>query len=99
MDTRIFANTIGLVAVALTLAAFGRPALADDIVVAAAGPMTAGQATFGRQMRDGAQQAVADINAAGGVLGRKLRLEIGDDAAIPSRRGRSPKSSPGWASR
>ena len=45
--------------------------------------MTGGQATFGRQMRDGAEQAVADINAAGGVLGRKLRLEIGDDACDP----------------
>jgi branched-chain amino acid transport system substrate-binding protein len=40
--------------------------MADDIVVAAAGPMTGGQATFGRQMRDGAEQAIADINAAGG---------------------------------
>src|SRR5581483_3286330 len=30
-------------------------------------------------MADGAKQAVADINAAGGVLGQKLVLEIGDD--------------------
>jgi branched-chain amino acid transport system substrate-binding protein len=68
---------------ALALTALGGHALADDIVVAAAGPMTAGQATFGRQMRDGAEQAIADINAAGGVLGKKLRLEVGDDACDP----------------
>jgi branched-chain amino acid transport system substrate-binding protein len=34
-------------------------------------------------MKRGAEMAVADINAAGGVLGRKLRLEIGDDACDP----------------
>src|SRR5271169_5608371 len=65
------------------LAAAGLPALAQDISVAAAGPMTGGQATFGRQMRNGADQAIADINAAGGVLGHQLKLEIGDDACDP----------------
>ena len=73
--------TLGAIALLSALAA--GPALADDIVVATAGPMTGGQATFGRQMRDGAVQAIADINAAGGVLGKKLRLEIGDDACDP----------------
>jgi len=34
-------------------------------------------------MSDGAKQAVADINATGGVLGKKLHLEIGDDACDP----------------
>ena len=29
------------------------------------------------------RQAVADINAAGGVLGKKLKLEVGDDACDP----------------
>ena len=45
--------------------------------------MSGGEASFGRQMKNGAEQAVADINAAGGVLGRKLKLEIGDDACDP----------------
>jgi branched-chain amino acid transport system substrate-binding protein len=62
---------------------FAGQAAAQDITIAAAGPMTGGQATFGRQMRNGAEQAVADINAAGGVLGRKLKLTIGDDACDP----------------
>src|ERR1700728_1157330 len=59
------------------------PAVAQDISIGVAGPMTGGQATFGRQMMNGAEQALADINAAGGVLGRKLKLEIGDDACDP----------------
>jgi branched-chain amino acid transport system substrate-binding protein len=56
---------------------------AQDITIGVVGPMTGGEATFGRQLRNGAEQAVADINAAGGVLGKKLRLEVGDDACDP----------------
>jgi branched-chain amino acid transport system substrate-binding protein len=58
-------------------------AVAQDISVAVAGPMTGAEAVFGRQMKDGAELAVADINAAGGVLGKKLKLEIGDDQCDP----------------
>ncbi len=58
-------------------------ASAQDITVGVAGPMTGGEASFGRQMRNGAEVAVADINAAGGVLGKKLKLEVGDDACDP----------------
>ncbi len=53
------------------------------IVIATAGPMTGQYATFGEQMRLGAEQAVKDINAAGGVLGKQLKLEIGDDQCDP----------------
>jgi len=58
-------------------------ASAQDIPIAVAGPMTGGEAAFGQQMKNGAEQAVADINAAGGVLGRKLVLQVGDDACDP----------------
>jgi branched-chain amino acid transport system substrate-binding protein len=54
-----------------------------DITIATAGPMTGQYASFGAQMKAGAEQAVADINAAGGVNGEKLVLEIGDDACDP----------------
>jgi len=64
------------------LAATG-PAQAQDISIAVAGPMTGGESAFGRQMKNGAEMAVADLNAAGGVLGKKLKLEIGDDACDP----------------
>jgi len=55
-------------------------AAADAIVIGTAGPVTGQYAIFGEQMVRGAEMAVADINAAGGVLGRQLVLEIGDDA-------------------
>lgn len=54
-----------------------------EIVIASAGPMTGQYAAFGEQLRKGAEKAVADINAKGGVMGRQLRLEIGDDACDP----------------
>lgn len=54
-----------------------------EITIATAGPMTGQYASFGEQMKAGAEMAVADINAAGGVLGEQLVLEIGDDACDP----------------
>src|SRR5438552_5798283 len=63
--------------------ALSTAALAQDIPIAVAGPMTGGESAFGRQMKNGAEQAVADINAAGGVLGKKLALQVGDDACDP----------------
>ena len=58
-------------------------AASADITIATAGPMTGQYAAFGAQMKAGAEQAVADINAAGGVLGQQLVLEVGDDACDP----------------
>src|ERR1700748_1161579 len=58
-------------------------AFADDITVALAGPLTGGESAFGRQMKNGAEMAVADLNAAGGVLGKKLVLDVEDDACDP----------------
>lgn len=63
---------------ALTASAF-----AQDITVAVAGPMTGSESAFGRQLKNGAAQAVDDINAAGGLLGKKLVLESDDDACDP----------------
>ena len=63
-----------------------------DIVIATAGPMTGQYAVFGEQMKRGAEMAVKDINAKGGVNGEQLVLEVGDDACDPSRRSRSPTS-------
>ena len=47
------------------------------------GPITGGSAAFGAQLKNGAEQAIADINEAGGILGQKLTSEIGDDRADP----------------
>ena len=61
----------------------GAGAASADISIATAGPMTGQYATFGEQMKRGAEMAVKDINAAGGVLGQKLKLQVGDDACDP----------------
>src|SRR6202522_2433970 len=63
--------------------ALSTTALAQDTTIAVAGPMTGGESAFGRQLKNGAEQAVADINEAGGLLGKKLALEVGDDACDP----------------
>jgi len=74
--------------IVLTLAAAGAAlglgsAARADIAVALIGPITGQYASFGEQMKRGAEMAVADINARGGVLGQKLKLEIGDDRCDP----------------
>jgi branched-chain amino acid transport system substrate-binding protein len=63
--------------------ALSTAAFAEDITIAVAGPMTGGESAFGRQMKNGAEMAVAEINAAGGVLGKKLVLDVEDDACDP----------------
>jgi branched-chain amino acid transport system substrate-binding protein len=63
--------------------ALSATASAQDITIAVAGPMTGGESAFGRQMKNGADMAVADLNAAGGVLGKKLALDVEDDACDP----------------
>jgi branched-chain amino acid transport system substrate-binding protein len=45
--------------------------------------MTGKEATFGAQFLAGASTAVDDINAKGGVLGKQLKLQTGDDQCDP----------------
>ncbi len=59
----------------LTSAAFA----ADPIKLGLTGPFTGGSASMGVSMRDGVKLAVAEINKAGGVLGRPLLLVERDE--------------------
>jgi branched-chain amino acid transport system substrate-binding protein len=68
-------------AVAASLAAANTAAA--EVKLGVAGPITGGSAAFGAQLKQGAEQAVADINAAGGILGQKIVLSVGDDRADP----------------
>ncbi len=56
---------------------------ADPIVIGVAGPMSGELSRFGQQMQQGAGQAVADINANGGLLGRPIKLLAEDDRCAP----------------
>ncbi|GAB3409873.1 ABC transporter substrate-binding protein [Massilia agilis] len=54
---------------------------AEAIRIGVSGPFTGGSAPMGTSMRDGVRLAVAEINAKGGVLGRKIELVERDDEA------------------
>lgn len=72
-----------LLAATAALVAGGVATAKAEIKIATAGPMTGPYAVFGAQMKAGAEQAVADLNKAGGVLGQKLKLIVADDACDP----------------
>jgi branched-chain amino acid transport system substrate-binding protein len=60
-----------------------RAACAQDIRIAVAGSMTGSLAESGDENKRGAELAARDINAAGGVNGRKIVLTFEDDACDP----------------
>jgi branched-chain amino acid transport system substrate-binding protein len=54
-----------------------------QVKLGVAGPITGPNAAFGAQLKNGVEQAVEDINAAGGILGKKVTVAIGDDVSDP----------------
>src|SRR5215469_16679929 len=77
------AGLLAALGVAAIAASCGGGGEDKSIPIAVVGPVTGLYASFGAQMKNGGELAVEDINAAGGVLGKKLDLEIGDDACDP----------------
>jgi branched-chain amino acid transport system substrate-binding protein len=73
-------TTLGL-ALGFAIAAAG--AANAQVKFGVQGPITGPNAAFGAQLKNGAQQAVDDINAAGGINGQKLTIEFGDDVSDP----------------
>jgi branched-chain amino acid transport system substrate-binding protein len=57
----------------------------NETIIGVAGPMRGDLAVFGEQIRNGAEAAVQDINAEGGVLGKPLKLVDADDGCIPQK--------------
>ena len=75
--------TLGLaLGTGLTLAGCGGGG-GDTTKFAVGGPVTGSNAAFGSQLKQGAEQAIADLNAGGGILGKKLSSTLGDDAGDP----------------
>ncbi len=56
-----------------------------EIRIGVGGPLTTGSATFGVEMRQAVDLAVAEKNAAGGVLGAKVVAVAADDEASNQR--------------
>src|SRR5262249_20280937 len=61
----------------LLLAACPKPQ--NEIVVGEYGSLTGSEATFGQSTHNGVSMAVEEINAAGGIRGKKVRLVNYDD--------------------
>ena len=61
----------------------GASSASAQIKVGVAGPLTGPNAAFGAQLKNGAEQAAADINAKGGINGQQIQLSFGDDASDP----------------
>lgn len=56
---------------------------ADTIKIAVAGPLTGPVTQYGEMQKIGGLQAIEDVNAAGGVLGKKLEAVLYDDVCEP----------------
>jgi branched-chain amino acid transport system substrate-binding protein len=70
---------LGILATTLATASPGRA----DILIGASGPMTGSMSWFGEQMQQGVAKKVAELNAAGGVLGQQVEITIVDDYCDP----------------
>jgi ABC-type branched-subunit amino acid transport system substrate-binding protein len=57
----------------------------SEVVFGLVAPFSGPAAGVGQQMKTGVEAAFAAANAAGGVAGRKLRLEVRDDGFEPAR--------------
>jgi branched-chain amino acid transport system substrate-binding protein len=77
------AATFAVLALAFAALITGCDSGPDKLKMGVAGPMTGADAAFGAQLKNGVEQAVADINAAGGINGQQIDLMVGDDAADP----------------
>ena len=75
--TAVFGGTVLIAVVAASVAGWAQPAGPIKIAFLASlsGPFT----SWGVQVRDGMKLAIAEVNAAGGVVGRKLELVERDD--------------------
>jgi branched-chain amino acid transport system substrate-binding protein len=68
---------------ALALAAFAVPAAGQNIRIGFHAPLTGFAAADGKSAVNGAELAVEQINAKGGIKGRKIELVVNDDQARP----------------
>src|SRR3954447_10157465 len=60
-------------------------ASAQDIVIPNIIELSGGGATVGAMWKNGSSMAVEEINAAGGILGKKIKLEFVDTASDPGK--------------
>lgn len=72
-------NSLGLtLSVAATLAILAGSAFAETVKIGVLAPVSGKQAADGQEMVNGAQLAIDELNAAGGVAGYTFELAVGD---------------------
>ena len=76
-------KTITTLGFALGIAMITAGTAGAQVKFGVGGPITGPSAATGAQMKNGVDQAAADINAAGGILGQKITVSYGDDASDP----------------
>jgi branched-chain amino acid transport system substrate-binding protein len=76
-------NRLALLGLATGLALALGGAASAQVLIGVEGPITGPNAVFGAQLKNGTTQAAADLNAQGGILGKKIQLEFGDDVSDP----------------
>src|ERR1700726_4658488 len=76
-------KTITTLGVSLSLAFVLANSATAQVKFGVGGPITGPNAATGSQMKNGVEQAAADINAAGGILNQKITTEFGDDVSDP----------------
>ncbi len=68
---------------ALLVGAGGPAAAQETIKIGAFGPMSGGAAGYGQSEREAIDLVAEEVNAAGGLLGKKIEMAYGDDAGKP----------------
>ena len=81
MKTRIFVVMAVLAAVLMASCGGAKSA---EIKIGAVSPLTGEAATFGLSTKNGMELAVEEWNAAGGLLGKKIKLIVEDDKGDPA---------------
>jgi branched-chain amino acid transport system substrate-binding protein len=72
-----------LVTAALLSCAQGDQGASDEIVIGEYGSLTGTTATFGISTKNGIDMAIDEVNKAGGVLGKQVRVIVEDDQGRP----------------
>jgi len=85
MKRLLLAAAATLLAVALPVAAQQQGVTSDTVTIGAHGPITGPAAYIGLAGRDGMLLAIKEINAAGGVNGRKIVAVFEDDGHAPTK--------------
>lgn len=85
LTSRFRGRVIGGVSAALSIAFIVAcaPKVSNEIKIGAAGPMTGDQSKMGIDLRHGVELAVDEWNARGGVLGKRIVVQVEDDQHDP----------------